>query len=302
MFLNVKTALNSFFLCKFVPSYLTFCNMKIVCIKGGLGNQLFEYCRYRELKRQARERVMLFYDARRTKQHGGVALAEAFELSLPASNVWVALLVWALKLLRAARLCKRLYDDERDDCVLIDDYSQHRRFIVHAASYLHFRVPAGQTFGALIQKHTYPVSIHVRRGDYLHPANLQNFGVCSANYFLSAAKWIKERQPQASFFVFSDDMAWAKKHLAVLDCVFVEHAEPQPDYTDLYLMTCCKGHIIANSTFSFWGAYLSSHPEGITVYPHEWFANPAWTMPDIFPEHWVRWSNRGEIIPQKPIV
>ena len=61
----------------------------------------------------------------------------------------------------------------------------------------------------------------------------------------------------------------------------------EPDYIDLFLMTRCQGHIIANSTFSYWGAMLANDEDATNIYPHRWFANTEWTVPDIFPENWI---------------
>jgi alpha-1,2-fucosyltransferase len=262
--------------------------MKIVCIKGGLGNQLFEYCRYHGLLRQHNNHdVYLHYDRRRTKQHGGVWLDKAFQITLPNEPWRVKLLVLMLKTLRRLHLFKRLYREEDPRAVLIDDYSQHKQHITNAAEILKFRPFEQVDYADEIQAAPFAVSVHVRRGDYLLPANKSNFGVCSVHYYLSAAVAVRERHPEARFFVFSDDMEWAKENLNLPNCVFVEHAQAQPDHADLYLMSLCKGHIIANSTFSFWGAYLSKGSSAIAIYPKQWFAEPTWNVPDIFPAHWM---------------
>lgn len=261
--------------------------MKIVCIKGGLGNQLFEYCRYHALLRHNNRGVYLHYDRRRTKQHGGVWLDKAFQITLPNEPLRVKLLVMVLKTLRRLHLFKCLYREEDPRAVLIDDYSQHKQYITNAAEILNFRLFEQLDYAEEIQTTPFAVSVHVRRGDYLLPANKSNFGVCSVHYYLSAAVAVRERHPESRFFVFSDDMEWAKENLSLPNCVFVEHAQAQPDHTDLYLMSLCKGHIIANSTFSFWGAYLSKGSSAIAIYPKQWFAEPTWNVPDIFPEHWI---------------
>ena len=103
--------------------------MKIVCLKGGLGNQLFEYCRYRQLLDDGRERVWLYLDPRRLKSHRGALLTEGFDVRLPRVPLLVHALVLGVKLLRELHLFPHIYDDERDDCLLIDDYSQQRRFL-----------------------------------------------------------------------------------------------------------------------------------------------------------------------------
>ena len=181
--------------------------MKIVCIKGGLGNQLFEYCRYHGLLRQHNNHgVYLHYDRRRTKQHGGVWLDKAFLITLPTEPWRVKLMVMALKILRKLHLFKRLYREDDPRAVLIDDYSQHKQFIANAAEILNFRPFAQLDYVDEITSEPFAVSVHVRRGDYLLPVNKANFGVCSVHYYLSAAITVRERHPDARFFVFSDDI------------------------------------------------------------------------------------------------
>ena len=189
--------------------------MKIVCIKGGLGNQLFEYCRYHGLLRQHNNHdVYLHYDRCRTKQHGGVWLDKAFQITLPNEPLRVKLLVLMLKSLRRLHLFKRLYREEDPRAVLIDDYSQHKQHITNAAEILTFRPFEQVDYADEIQAAPFAVSVHVRRGDYLLPANKSNFGVCSVHYYLSAAVAVRERHPEARFFVFSDDIEWAKERFA----------------------------------------------------------------------------------------
>ena len=264
--------------------------MKIVCLKGGLGNQLFEYCRYCQLKEAGKERTWLFYDPRRLKSHGRALLTDGFDVQLPATPFWVQLLVHGIKLLRELHLFPRLYDDQRDDCLLIDDYSQQHRFITDAKRMLPFRKlslsPQIQALKQQIETTPNSVALHVRRGDYLHPTNLPHFGLCPLSYYQQAISHIRGQHPDATFFIFSDDVAWAEQNLADESVVFVQPHPNESDVIDLYLMSLCRHHILANSTFSFWAAHLSAH-DGINLYPSRWFADSTWHVPDIFPAHWI---------------
>ena len=135
--------------------------MKIVCLKGGLGNQMFEYCRFRDLMESGNDKVYLFYDRRRLKQHNGLRLSDCFELELPSCPWGIKLVVWGLKICRAVGVLKRLYDDEKPEAVLIDDYSQHRRFIPNARRYFFFRQFLAELqsgFVQMIRAVDYPVS------------------------------------------------------------------------------------------------------------------------------------------------
>lgn len=111
------------------------------------------------------------------------------------------------------------------------------------------------------------VSIHIRRGDYITKSNNDiRFNLCGDDYYKKAIETIKEKVANPTFYVFSDDIEAAKRILdSDIKCVFVEGNK---DYEDMYLMTRCKYNILANSTFSFWGAFLNSHSEQIVVAPN----------------------------------
>lgn len=263
--------------------------MKIVTIKGGLGNQLFEYCRYRQLL-DAGHRTHLYYYRRQLKQHHGLLVSDCFDVSLPPQPLWMAPCVALIKLCRLLRIFPRLWDDSQPDCLYIDDYSQHARFITQARDVLRFRQFSLNNYHsrlfADISQSQCAIAVHVRRGDYLLPANVDNFGVCPPSYYQQAAQWCLGQQPEARLYVFSDDIAWARQQLHLPQAVFVEPQPDAPDHIELFLMSQCHGHIIANSTFSFWAAYLSPHQSSLQVYPRQWFKNPAWDKPDFLPAHW----------------
>ena len=265
-------------------------HMKIVCLKGGLGNQLFEYCRYHQLLEEGHERTYLFYDPRRLKSHGRALLTDGFDVQLPSTPFWVQLLVHGIKLLRELHVFPRLYDDQRPDCLLIDDYSQDRRFIKDAKRWLPFRTfslsHATQHLKEQIEATPQSVALHVRRGDYLHPTNLPHFGLCPLDYYQQAMAYIRRQYPETTFFIFSDDVKWAEQNLQDENAVFVHPQPNESDVIDLYLMSLCRHHILANSTFSFWAAWLSLN-DGINIYPSRWFADSTWHIPDIFPAHWI---------------
>ena len=91
------------------------------------------------------------------------------------------------------------------------------------------------------------------------------------------------------FIVFADDPAWARGQLTFLDPVkFVSDPGHRPDFDDLWLMTQCRHHVIANSAFSWWGAWLSDAADKVVVAPDRWFADPAYDGRDIVPSAWAR--------------
>lgn len=263
--------------------------LKIICLKGGVGNQLFEFCRFCLLRDEGHH-VYIHYDRRRLKQHNGQRIDRIFRISLPAEPWWVMVSVAMLKVLRILRCARRLYDDERDDCLLIDDYCQNRSSTLNARKVLKFRddllTDEARREATCIQEAVHAVAIHVRRGDYLHASNINDFGTCSLAYYASAMDKARERYGDVRFFLFSDDVAWCREQPLFADCRIVDLRQ-SPDYVSLYLMTLCRSHIIANSTFSFWGAFLSADDNGMNIYPKRWFANETWNKPDFLPASWI---------------
>lgn len=131
------------------------------------------------------------------------------------------------------------------------------------------------------------VSIHVRRGDYINnPTALKVHGVCSTDYYIQAINKIKACISQPVFYVFSDDIEWCKSHLD-LDSTFIYIENNSPE-SDLWLMSHCKHHIIANSTFSWWGAWLGQHSQQVVISPEPWFEIPQRHTIDPSLPHWVR--------------
>ena len=130
------------------------------------------------------------------------------------------------------------------------------------------------------------VCVHVRRGDYLLPAHFEHHGVCSADYYRRAMRMIREHLANPQFFVFSDDWSWCREHLADSDMVLVDTNAPGAGPDELRLMAACRHHVIANSSLSWWGAWLAANAGQIVVAPTPWFTQTPET-PDLFPAGWV---------------
>lgn len=115
------------------------------------------------------------------------------------------------------------------------------------------------------------VSVHIRRGDYLDPKYSALYtGICDDGYYERAIARMKELVPGAKFFFFSNDTAWVKEHYQGPGYVTVEGNDEDTGYADMYLMSKCSHHIIANSSFSWWGAWLGSDPDKKVIAPKRW--------------------------------
>ena len=141
------------------------------------------------------------------------------------------------------------------------------------------------------------VSLHIRRGDYLTSSEIYG-GNCTEQYYLRAVSLIRERYPEAVFFVFSNDDTWTQEWIRDSfpgddRFVIVEGVPEEEGYLDLYLMSRCRHHILANSSFSWWGAYLNPSPDKTVIAPARWFNNQD--CRDIYTPEMIRISAEGEI-------
>ena len=134
------------------------------------------------------------------------------------------------------------------------------------------------------------VSIHIRRGDYVNNIKTNNIhGTCEINYYKRAIKEINKIKKNIKFFIFSDDLDWAKDNLKFVNCrVFVELDENIPDHEEMFLMSQCKHNIIANSSFSWWGAWLNQNPNKKVIAPRKWFKNSKLNTDDLIPISWLQ--------------
>jgi Glycosyl transferase family 11 len=149
--------------------------------------------------------------------------------------------------------------------------------------------PQNAAFAAAIDA-VNSISLHVRRGDYVNdPRTKRYHGVCSLDYYRQAVEYIKTRVAAPHLFVFSDDHEWPRRELDFgLPTTFVDANPPDRGYRDMQLMARCRHHIVANSSFSWWGAWLSTWPEKIVIAPRRWFASSEHDTRDLIPERWLR--------------
>ncbi len=135
---------------------------------------------------------------------------------------------------------------------------------------------------------TTSVSLHVRRADYVTDVKSnQVHGACGLDYYKKAIAFIAERFENPNFYVFSDDMNWTRSNLLLdFPTKYVDYNNADTDYEDLRLMSLCKHNIIANSTFSWWGAWLNANSKKIVIAPEKWFNDSSKTSVDLIPEKW----------------
>ena len=134
-----------------------------------------------------------------------------------------------------------------------------------------------------IQKTKNPVAIHIRRGDYTKPEIQSYHGILPLNYYKQSIELIKSKVENPIFYIFSDDPEWCEDNLASITGKNIIKGTTQA-WEDMYLVSKCKHQIIANSSFSWWGAWLNSNLEKIVIAPKNWFNHME---TDILPEEWI---------------
>jgi hypothetical protein len=134
------------------------------------------------------------------------------------------------------------------------------------------------------------VSIHVRRGDYLSPVNLSLFGnIATLDYYSKAISKMKAELTDPKFYVFSDDAEWVKQNITVdAPVTYIDFNSGDNSFEDMRLMSLCRHNIIANSSFSWWGAWLNDNSSKKVIAPSAWINDPQCVAEDVIPESWQR--------------
>jgi hypothetical protein len=286
----------------------------IARLSGGLGNQLFQYAAARRLALRHGVPLKLdlgLYAPGYSRSYRLFHLAVAAAPASPAEirrlrgGDWPAgrLYRW----LQARRpLPRRRWVAERrftfdpevlelGPAVYLQGYWQSERYFADSAAALRRELTvatppsaANRELAGVIAA-TIAVSVHVRRSDYLHPGVAQVHGVAGPDYYRQAMDLVAGRSPGARFYLFSDDLGWARANIGFGHPVeYVDVNGPEAEYEDLRLMGLCRHHIIANSSFSWWAAWLGEGPDTMVIAPARWFAERGPDSRDLVPERWIR--------------
>ncbi len=276
--------------------------MFVVCIGDGLGNQMFQYAFYCGLQKQYPDNhvkvdIGNYYGS--VNNHNGYELERVFGIKLPVCDERTASALADFtphskhKLLNKIFQIRRIVFGNKDSFIVQDDPTVFYEEIFKLStlkSYMfrgnwinenyfsNCREQLWQTFdfkkvddernSRCLEniKNQNAVSIHVRRGDYLTTKMNQ----LTVNYYCSATEMIKQKTYNPVFYIFSDDIDFIKREFDFLNeenRVIVDWNKGEDSFRDMQLMSCCKHNIIANSTFSFWGAYLNQNEEKIVIAP-----------------------------------
>ena len=139
---------------------------------------------------------------------------------------------------------------------------------------------------------TNSVSLHIRRGDYTKKTAKEVHGALGLNYYQNAIKHFEINTIEPVFYVFSDDLNWAQENLkANSPIVFVDANDVNHGHLDMLLMSICNHNIIANSSFSWWGAWLNNNNSKVVIAPKQWFRNSPADTSTLIPNSWMKFNN-----------
>ncbi len=265
--------------------------MKIVKIQGGLGNQMFQYAFAKALEYKGNK---VFCDIHWYKALHKNTTRRSFDLNV--FNTQIISSLWWQKV-----FCKvvkeknvNVYEPELlnlNGNIYYSGYFQSEHYFKDFRSEIikqfSLKAQPNETNLKILQKikTTNSVSMHIRRGDYVKLSHI--YGLCSLAYYQKAMEYIQNRVSEPCFFIFSDDMSWVRKNLKMeASCEYIDVNNAQTAYLDLELMKNCKHNIIANSSFSWWGAWLNENEEKIVICPDKWYADGRPT--DIIPPQWIK--------------
>jgi hypothetical protein len=301
---------------------LTISNSKAcIPVKGGLGNQMFFYAFSLLLQKKNIDTELLWNEYVFTKQHNGVELFHTFNIKVEVRSKRTISFYLFLNNSPIPFITKRLisrifglkykfylhhiqgspysYDEsiffQKNKTIVYDGFWQNWNYLKEVENEIRekfiFNLPVGFEKNIFLEKilSSNAVSIHIRRGDYLLDEFSELHVINSLNYYFDAIQYCKEKIPSPIFFIFSDDIPWAKQNFQDNDFVFIEGNNKKDAYLDMFLMSQCNHNIISNSTFSFWGAWLNQHNSKIVIAPNLWtktvlsrtLCPPSWTFLEV---------------------
>ncbi len=287
--------------------------MIIIQLKGGLGNQMFQYALYRELQHRGRA-VKIDDRSGFENDKLRIPVLERFGIKYEKATEGEIIKLTDSKMDIFSRIRRKLtgrktyridemegiFDPgilELTDAYLVGYWQSEKYFpskevvtqIQEAFGKRPQEIMHDSVSWSILQQIecSESVSIHVRRTDYLDEEHINIHNICTANYYKNAIGLVREKHPNSVFFIFTDDKEWCREHFKGHNFINVELQEGEnTDVADMLLMSRCKHHIIANSSFSWWSAWLNDTPDKMVIAPEKWINNRK--MDDIYTERMIK--------------
>lgn len=286
--------------------------MIIVKILGGLGNQMFQYAYAKALQQKGYDVKLDISEYETYKLHGGyqldkyaidIKLANNIEVGKFYKSDFLSQVLYRLNFMsKNVNYVESLVYDEGllklEDNSLIEGYFQSEKFFLEIREELLVAFSIKNTLSNYTNKIKNKInltknscSLHIRRGDYVSNSDANKVhGTCDLDYYKNAMQKIENFIGTVSYFIFSDDIVWVKENLKISNAIYIENLESRIPHEDIYLMSLCQHNIIANSSFSWWGAWLNQHDEKIVIAPKRWFADKELfkQSDDIVCKSWIK--------------
>lgn len=283
--------------------------MNIIWIDGGLGNQMFQYALALKMEHLGREVKIDVTKYAEHHVHNDFELDKVFNISCPFADIREIKKLgyrkanhWTELLKKTPFGKKTIYNNESyafDEAVLQMDgyylegywqsekyFSDIREKILDTYHFPEFSTGLQKEYADQI-KNGCSVGVHIRRGDYLNYSYLQD--ICTMDYYKNAMKYFREIYAgNARFYIFTNDLPWAENHLREEDCCFVRGNSGTESFRDMQLMSLCSHNIVANSSFSWWGAWLNPNPDKVVIAPEKWINSPSDEVIDVIPDSWIK--------------
>lgn len=277
-------------------------NLKIVRIRGGLGNQMFQYAFYRNLKEKYKNVKLDISIFKKYKFYNGYELKRVFGINADiASKEEIKDLIKnnsneTYFKERRFSFDNKVFTLEGD--IYYDGYWQSEKYFKDIESIIRkdYEFKNSLKYKSLdaareIEK-VNSVSLNIRRGDYVTNKEVAKIhgGICTKKYYYTAVQIIKELVSDPVFFIFSDDINWVKDNISIKGnkVIYVDWTTIKNCYLDMQLMSLCNHNIIANSSFSWWAAWLNTNNNKIIITPSKWFNDNTIDIKDLIPDTWYR--------------
>ena len=289
-------------------------NMIIIKLLGGLGNQLFQYALGRNIAQKNKTQLKLditpfetYSKHRYSLNHFNILENFATREEINGfkkfdDNNIINNLIRTIEKIKPFKIRTHIKENNYytfdpkiltlGDNVYLDGFWQNEKYFKGIKDVLHdeftLKEKLEKNLLEVIMK-TNSVSIHVRRADYVTNPNANKiYGVCSLDYYNKAIATITDLVTAPHFFVFSDDLGWCKKNIRLnFPTTFIDNGADK-NYEDLILMSRCKHNIIANSSFSWWGAWLNNNVDKIVIAPKQWLNNSIKGTKEMVLESWIK--------------
>lgn len=285
--------------------------MATVILNGGLGNQLFQYSFGRKIAHKTNSELKLDITSYQSNKDRDYKL-DVFNINAVEKEKYSV--IFESKIINKIRITldklrplkkKRYYREKsftydknieelKSSDIYLDGYWQSYKYFQDIEEIIREELTLknniSEKYKSILEQinNTNSVSMHFRRTDYIDSKHSSIYYSLQDEYYQNAIQYINQKIENPTFFIFSDDIEWVKNNTNLpSSSIFVSQKEVK-DYEEMILMSKCKHNIIANSSFSWWGAWLNNTPNKIVVAPKKWFKDEKKLTKDLIPNSWIQ--------------